>query len=717
MRLRILFFFAILLFSSSVFAQEKSIPVIIDGDEVVYNKAEEVITAKGNVVMKQEDTILECDEAIYDVNKGMVYVKGNFKIKKGVVEQASGTEGVYDFNSHTGEVKNIRMESFPSFSEALEGEKISDNEYLLRHGYITTCDLKDPHYRVVSNRIKIYPGDRVVARNVRFVVGKIPVFYTPYYSHSLKDKHSPVEVIPGKNKEWGQYVLTNWRYYFNDNRRGWVHADWYEKRGWGYGFTHNDNSTSLGDFLIDGYLLEDKMYELDKRNSLFDLYHDQRRNLSSPKYLEDDRYKLKLAYQGYPLNGVNIAGVSLSPLSVSGEFSKLSDEFFMQDYFYDRYEAGQAEDSYLVADYPFSNSSLSMLMRKRTNRFVTQVEYLPKLEYNYYTQSIEDLPIYFNSEAFLSNTTKQFSRVDNDEYANRFHSHNVLSYQKRFFWINAMPYVGMYSTYHSRNPAGSKDIWRQAAETGVTLNTNFYKFFKDEFNLFGDRIVKSRHVITPKVEYEYIHTPTKASGEFFQFDTYDKLQRKAVTTFTLENSLQVKTLDSAWTYVYLAPSVDYIHNEEGKGSYFNVIKTDLDIFPKPWVSLETESQYSVLIRRINTFNAEMNLTDTSSEGRYGIKLGHRYSRASSTQGTLELDLKITPKLFLENYLRYEYNTGDFQEQAYRLKVDLHCWWMDLELLIDDESDWAFQVMFTLKAYPRKGRVRYAHTYKRVYDRF
>ncbi|MCM8823661.1 MAG: hypothetical protein NC822_03190 [Candidatus Omnitrophica bacterium] len=685
-----------LVFSFNIYAQEKITPVIVDGDEVSYLKEEGKVIAKGNVVMRYEGITLKCDEAIYEVNYNRAEVKGNVYIEseKGIIKAKGGK---YDFNNHRAELDNINLEAIPFYGEAEVGERISQDEYRLNKGYLTTCDLKQPHYRLTAKRIFVYPNKKVVAKNMFIKIGNVPIFYIPYFSQSLKDRSFPLELSPGKSKEWGKYTLSRWRYYFNDDNRGKIHLDWYEKRGLGEGLTYKLEDKSLGEALLGYYRLEDKLYDLDKRNSLFEMYPE--RVFLSSKYLEDDRYKGQVSYHW----------ANHPKLSVVGEFNKFSDEYFMKDFFYREYEVEPHPYSYLLMSYAFNHSSLSLLTRKRMNRFYTEAEYLPQLEYNFYRQSIGNSNFYLFSKSTLGNLNYKFSRSTTDYDAVRMHSENTLSYTKNIKWLYINPYVGSYTTFYSKNVFGEDNLWLIAPLTGIDLGTKLHRIFDTNFNILGVTIERMRHLITPRLSYSYIHPPSTQNN--FHFDDIDDIGRREILTFILDNKLQVKSSTKTWDFIYFAPSWDYIVNNEGKGSYFDNIKCKLEIYPYQGLSLVGDSFYSIPLRRYKTFNADIRLKDNSSEDKYYFALGHRYVRQESSQGTLSFDYQLTKRLRLHAYLRNEYNTGDFKEQQYLLRTDLHCWWLDTGINIDSERNYTFWVIFTLKAFPEKIHFGFDHTYK------
>ncbi len=678
--MRTFIFLLFITISLSAFSQEKIIPVIVDGDEVAYLREEEKVIAKGNVVMKYKGIILKCDEAVYNVASNTALIKGNVEIKteKGTVK---ASRAQYDFQNKTADIYDIRIQSPPFYGRAKKAEKVSEGEYRLEKGYVTTCDLEKPHYTLTSKRIIIYPGKKLVAKNTFLKIGKIPIFYIPYYIHSLKDKSFPVEVVPGKDKDWGYYFLTRWRYYINDKNKGKIHLDWYEERGVGGGVSHKFYTEKYGGGTANVYYINDKLYKDNQVNSL-----------------SSDRYKAQLSYHN------NIGG----KLNFTGEYNKFSDVDFMKDFFYRQYEKETHPLSYFLIDYAFTNSSLSLLTQKRANHFFEETEYLPKLTYNFYRQRIGRFPFYFESATSISNLTKKFANSDVDYDAVRFHTHNILSYETRIAWLQIVPYIGVYSTFYSKNIYGEEYLWREAPEAGISFSTKLYKIFNAVLNFLGERIDKFRHIVTFTLSYSYIHPPTVSKENLFEFDSIDTLEREDSLVFKWENKLQARNEKRVWDFLYFSPSVEYKLNQEGKGSFFDNLKIDLEFYPKKGISLTADSEYDFVDRAFKEANMDIGFRDEENN-KYSVYLGQRYARNENSQTTLSFSYQFTPKWQFRSYLRYAYNDGGFEEQQYVFRRDLHCWWADFGLDIDKNSNYTIWVIFRLKAFP-KVRIGFDHTY-------
>lgn len=688
------------------FCDEKIEPVDIKGDQIDYIHEEGKIVAKGNVQMKYKGVTLFCDEANYDSKANVAHIKGNVKI---VREEGTiyGDDIIYNFNTNEAEMVDMKIEAPPIYGTAKKIQKEQENKYALDHGQITTCDLEEPHYRLVARNITVYPGEKVVARNMVFKVGKIPIFYFPYFSQSLKDKSFPLQIVPGKKGDWGYFVLTRWRYNSrSEKHRGKLIFDWYEKRGLGRGITHKSESKEFGEALVNFYYIEDKLYHLENRDDLFSEYPE--RNKLAQKYLNDDRYRGQFSYSWQPMEN----------LSIKSEFHKWSDQNVTKDFFEREFDIEPHPLTYTLMSYAFSNSSLSLLTQKRLNRFFTETEYLPQLEYDFYRQELGKSNFYLESDTKVGKLAYRVSDSGDDPEgtpdffrdgdAFRFHSHNVLSYANSIKWLYFNPYVGYYTTFYSKNIFGDRDLWRTAPEAGVNLSTKLFKSFDTDFSLFGEEIDKIRHIMTPTVSYSYIHAPTVSKNNLYPFDDIDYLEREEKIVFEFENKWQAKNDERAWDFVYFSPSVEYQINREGRGSYFDKIKSELEIYPKKGLSLNGDTEYDVRERAFKEANIDLRFRDTEND-RYTISFGHRYLRRDSSQSTFGLTYKITPKLQFRNYLRYEYKTGKFEEQQYALRQDLHCWWMDLGLDIDKNQEYTFWVKFTLKAFP-DAHVGFDHSY-------
>jgi hypothetical protein len=347
------------------------------------------------------------------------------------------------------------------------------------------------------------------------------------------------------------------------------------------------------------------------------------------------------------------------------------------------------------------------------------------LEYDFYQQNLGTTGLYFQSKTTAGSLEQKFANSGLDYYTGRVYTNNVLSRPQRLGWLYVNPYVGNYTSFYSETLGDEKEIWRTAPTVGADLSTKIYKVFDTNLNFFGTPVKNLRHIFTPTISYAYIRPPTVANSKIFQFDTIDNLARNETVTVKLDNKLQARNSEKTWDFLYFSPSFEFQVNRkeqisffdasgntvERRGSYLNRIKSDLEIYFADGISFNGNTDFDAVTDILKEANADVTFRDVKND-KYSVSLGQRYAveygtvsdpRMYSSQSTLDFYYQLTPKLRFKNYLRYEYKTGEFEDQQYALRQDLHCWWMDLGVNVNKQregvTDLTFWVAFTLKDFP------------------
>jgi len=664
----------------SSFAQEKGGPITCEGDIVEYFQAEKKLVGRGNVTIRYKDMRLVCDEAIVYLEEKKAEVSGNVTLYEyGSVFQAEKVS--YNFETEKGTLiegsAKVEGELATRFwhAKAEEVEKVRVREYHLHHGYITTCDLDPPHYRIQSKKIKVYLDDKVTATHTLLFIGNCPVFYLPYYSHSLKDDRPRVTLIPGHSKEWGAYLLSRWGYYLNENSKGYINLDWMEKRGYAEGLDYMYRTRGFGNGALRIYYLDD----LDKQDPL-EVRNERERYLGQLRHRwEIDQGTLLLA-----------------------EWHKLKDKDVVKDFFEKEYQKEPQPESFVSVTRSRSNYSLMLEVKKRMNRFFSVVERLPELSLDTPKLRLAGTKFYFQNQSSLANlNNKIVSQVGTgaddislteDRDAVRLDTYNQLSYVTRLLgWLDVTPYVGARETWYSKDTAGDEDLERHIWYSGLDLSTRFYRLYDVKSDFW--HVDKLRHLVEPSISYNYIHEPTVGTSRILQFDSVDEITDKNAITLTLESKLQTKRSvgdkERVIDLVDLVVSTDYFPEED------EISNIDLDLKLKPfdWLRLEADTSYNYYRKVFETANVDLGL----SRRRWRLGLGHRYVKDESSLMTGELSYEISPKWKLRCYQRYEFTTGELQEQEYSLQRDLHCWIGEIAYNIKDAG--TIWVVFRLKAFP------------------
>lgn len=705
---------------SMLYAEEK-IPIEITGDKVEYLSKEKRMEAAGNATLTYQDITLTCDKLSLDVIANMAYAEGNVVVHQ---ENAilTGESIVYDLTTKQGKAIKIGIESDIIYGVGESIDRLSDREIQLRRGYFSTCDLKKPHYRIWAKKLLIYPGDRVIAKNAYFYLGEVPVFYLPQYVHLLHDDRPRVTVIPGKEKDWGYFILSAWRYYLNEGAKGRIHFDFREKRDLAIGF----------DLFYEPKDFGEDWKDIDLGTGSLKVYymHERKINRSHlwtlPPYdatKERERFRIQWRHEW-----------EIDPYTEAiWQYNRFRDKTFMKDYFYrDEYEKDRDPDTYLLVTHARPGYNLSLLERKRVNRYRDVIERQPEIKFNINSHPILDnyfdrkskniytdrvVDPYFLSETTFSNLVHKRPDSDLDDDVVRFDTYNKLSFPKRFFYISLDPYVAIRETAYSKDVNGDSIDPRAVFYYGIDTSAKFFRIFNFDTNFLNLDINDLRHIVTPSVNYAFINDPTIPPSKFLQFDGIDSQVGSETITFSLENKLQTKRDNKTVDLLRFITNTSYdLYNTDG--SRFSNVKYDLEIIPNSNSRIELDSEYDTQEYVFRNLNVDVIAHSQGSKYQdveifgddWSYGAGYRYERKGSKQLTTQVEYRLNSKWKFEAYERFELARGkDLREQEYTLFRDLHCWVLQLTYNVTREYGEAVWLVFKLKAFPEMG-VEFENSY-------
>jgi LPS-assembly protein len=140
-------------------------------DTVRYNRDTGVITASGHVYFRSFDTNeqLWCDHLEYDTDNE----KGKFYDVVGeTMPRVIARPGVLTVNA-------------PFHFEGKWAERVGE-KYILYNGWVSNCQIPKPWWRLRGARFNVIPGDRALSYKSWFMLRQFPLFYTPFFYHSLE---------------------------------------------------------------------------------------------------------------------------------------------------------------------------------------------------------------------------------------------------------------------------------------------------------------------------------------------------------------------------------------------------------------------------------------------------------------------------------------------------------------------------------------------------
>lgn len=669
-------------------------PITIDGKDVVYSTEKQEAVASGNVVVVHKSTKLTCQKLTINTATKEAVAEGDARLEdeQGIIE---GKKIIYNFGEKKGLIIDSEFRSNPYFGRARSLEKISDDEFVVRRGYLTTCAYDIPHYRIKSRRMNFFPGDKIQTKDDTFYAGNIPVMYLPQYNHSLKDPLMHVQLLPGSSKDWGPFLLTAWRYNLTEDLRGRIYLDYRNKLGLAEGFGTNYTSSEFGkgDF---------KFYYTHEEDKDSDIAQDVTRSNEFQRYLIRWRHKWDIDLQ-----------TNLTAEYYRIEDSKralLGNEYnFLKDYFYREYEKDSQPLSYVFLHRSFDYSSLDFLLQKRTNRWFTQEEKLPEIKYTLPSQRIGDSPFYFeNNSTYLNENFKQAvpSSSEKDNSYNNFITFNKLSLPTKAAFVNLNPFFSGQENYNDKGKYGATSI--VDFNVGSEVSTKFYRLFNVKTNAFGLDINNLRHVITPNAVYTVGKTSTMPAGKA-RFGGGATTGSSSVS-LGLSNKLQTKRNNMSLDLVDLNVTSSYQikpKTGEKRGSSLQDVLFELKLLPYSWMRVDADATYKHTDKYKTGYNrfSDVNYDVAFDLGKgRSFAFGQRYLRKGGNELTFDLDWRLHPKWSFSIYQRR--NIGHdptlkrgIREQEYTVSRDLHCWIMDVTYNVKAGQGESIWVAFRLKAFP------------------
>lgn len=673
--------------------------IVVDGDKVEFNEKDSTITAEGNVSITYGDVKLSSDKIKVNTKTQVALCEGNVRIEQGE-DIITGDRIRYDFKDKEGEILGGELEAYPWFGNADEVSRVAENEYVLKGGFITTCDEDKPHYSLKAEEIRVFPGDKVIAKNVTAYIGTVPVMWFPYYYHPIIRTKAKVQVIPGKDGDWGYFLLSTWRMHLKGQSKADFHLDYRTKKGFGYGadlyYTPSDfGLEGLGYGMFRAYFVNQNDFGTYEK-SVFREGDDE-----SPELRSRIQWKHR---------------VDFDPATVGMfEFNKLSDEYFLKDYFYNEYEENETLPNYFSIISSRENYNFSVGANWRANNFFTVTQRLPEVKMSIPDQRLWDLPLYYGSEMSAVYFEKKYDNYSNPpERVGRLDSWHKLSYVTGIGPVNITPYATVRGTAYSNGRWTGNPYGRLAWGAGVSAYSRFHKIYDFQTDFAGLNIKALRHIIVPRVDYFHMPQPTVDKDNLFQMDDIDGLAKENKFTFSLETKLQAKRGDDkaldTTDLVRFITSVDYEFRlkknnlEMQKEGDFRDLKFLLELRPYDWLYLDSDLEITPKNQALKTGSVEASINPNKN---FYMAFGYRYEKLPDeprNQFTYDMGYKINPKWKVGAYGRFNLQTKQIEEQQYTITRDLHCW--EVEAAYDvkgtkffDPGEFTFWLAFKIKAFP------------------
>ncbi len=207
--------------SSTKLKDEESQPVDLQADDLSYDDNGRVVLATGNVVLQQAGRRLLADGVRYDLKQDQVKASGNVVLRdrNGDVHYARDVALSNKFKD--GTITGVRsvLADGSQFSAA-EGVRDNGLRTTLKNASYTACEPckddpdKEPLWQIKASEVHHDKDEhRVTYKNARMEFSGVPVFYTPYLSHSdgsIERKSGLIAPSAGFTSDLGFFATNNY---------------------------------------------------------------------------------------------------------------------------------------------------------------------------------------------------------------------------------------------------------------------------------------------------------------------------------------------------------------------------------------------------------------------------------------------------------------------------------------------------------------------------
>jgi LPS-assembly protein len=521
------------------------------------------------VELEDNQMLVRADEIDADEDTGDVQARGHVYYRNFDKNEQIWAERVeYNTEDEKGKFYEVRGETHPKIItrpgvlttntpyhfEGKWAERIGER-YILHDGWITNCKLPRPWWRMRGPRFIIVPGDHVTAYRSVFVLRTVPVFYAPFFYHSLqKEPRKSGFLMPTIQPAGSRGFGFGLGYFWAINRSydlTYRILD-YTSRGYAHHFDFAGKPRVGTDFDAIVYGVQDRGDPASgnppQKFGGLSLSLIGKSDLGagwtgrvSINYITSFRFRQNWTQSfneaiGSEIHSVGFVNKNWSTYTVNAVFARLEN---FQQAEVDIAPPGSASPHY-VAD--------AVTIRK-----------LPEVEFGSRDRQIWDrVPLWFSFDSaagllyrsqpvFQGNTL--VDSFQTSQFTNR--SNLAPKISSAFHWgdFNLVPSFALHETYYSeaqvpfldRYHTTGTNIVRSARDFSMDLIFPSLARVFNKKTRFGDKL---KHVIEPRATYRYVGGVGSDFNRFIRFDETDLLSNTNELALSLTNRIYAKRGDA-----------------------------------------------------------------------------------------------------------------------------------------------------------------------------
>ena len=448
------------------------------------------------------------------------------------------TEAIrYNFKSKKGYINNVVSQQGEGYVTGNNAKKGADDELFMQNGKYTTCDHHDhPHFYLQLTKAKVRPKKNVVTGPAYLVVEDVPLpLAVPFFFFPFSSSYSSGFIMPTVLDDSSRgFGLSDGGYYFaiSDKWDLKLLGEIYTKGSWGLSAASNYRKRYKysGSFFFsyqDTQTGDKGMPDFTKQESFKVQWSHRQDSKANP--FSSLSASVNFATSSYERNNLNslynpqtmTQSTRTSSVSWSTTFSSIGMSLSSTANL-----SQNMRDSSIAMTLPDLNISISRFYPFRRKKMVGDEKWYEKIAMSY-TGHISNSINTKEDKLMHSSLIKDWRNGWQ-------HQIPVSASFTLFKYLNVNPSFNFTDRMYTNKVERSWDATAQKEVCDTTygfhnvynwnmsigLSTKLYGFWIPNRKLFGNRIDRIRHVITPTVSFSY--APDFGASHYGYWDTYQK---------------------------------------------------------------------------------------------------------------------------------------------------------------------------------------------------
>lgn len=531
-------------------------------DSLTYNAASGLAHLYGESNVKYQNMDLSADHIYMSLDSNLVHADSridsatNQPVGSPVFKMGSDTyetgEMGFNFKTKKGIIEDVYTQQEDGFLTSELSKRGANGEMFIQHGRYTTCDDPHPDFYLAMSRAKVRPGKDVVFGPTYLVVADVPLpLAVPYGFFPFTKSYSSGFIMPtyGDETERGFY-LREGGYYFalNDKMDLKLLGEIYTKGSWGFSAASNYKKRyRYGGSAYFSYQNtkrgEKNMYDYQKETS-FMLRWSHRQDTKANPYSTLSA-SVNFASTSYERNNLNsmynpqalTQSTRTSSVSWQTGFSSLGLSLSSQMNLNQN-----MRDSSIALTLPDMNITVAQFYPLKRKKAVGDARWYEKISVSYTGQ--------IKNEINTKEDRLLHSSLTKDWKNGMSHTIPIKGNFTLLGYLNVTPSFNFYDkmVFRRVNKSWDTEKQKEVADTingfynlynwnvSLGLSTKLYGFWIPNRKIFGEKIDRIRHVLTPQVSFQY--APDFSDSRYGYYDSYQKTDAKGNVTMVTYSPFQ-----------------------------------------------------------------------------------------------------------------------------------------------------------------------------------